>query len=44
MMKIETRWTKPQLKAIGTLRDVAGTGAGADQSKGNAQGAGNGKS
>lgn len=44
MQKTEIRWNKPQLKAIGTLRDVAGQGAGADQSKGNAQGTGNGKS
>ncbi|WP_164844012.1 hypothetical protein [Croceicoccus ponticola] len=37
-------WNKPELKKVGTLHDVAGTGIASDQSVGNAQGVGNGRS
>lgn len=29
-----TTWTKPELKTVGTLRDVAGNGGGAAQNQG----------
>jgi len=37
-------WSKPELKKVGTLRDVAGSLGTGDQSGGNQQGVGNGKS
>jgi len=40
--KTELRWSKPELKVVGTLRDVAGNGIAGPQSSG--QGAGNSKS
>lgn len=44
-MTTNNRWAKPELKMVGTLRDVAGNGNGADQSKGNGDSStGNGKS
>ncbi|MDR7100879.1 hypothetical protein [Croceicoccus sp. BE223] len=36
MIKTENRWTKPELKTIGTLRDVAGNNPG-NQGQGQGQ-------
>ncbi|WP_273544098.1 hypothetical protein [Croceicoccus gelatinilyticus] len=44
MNQNERTWAKPELKLVGTLRDVAGSGSAADQSGGNQQGVGNGRS
>lgn len=44
MQKNERAWAKPELKLVGTLRDVAGSASPADQSGGNQQGVGNGRS
>ena len=44
MQQNDRTWAKPELKLVGTLRDVAGSGNPADQSGGNQQGVGNSKS
>ncbi len=44
MQQNDRTWAKPELKFVGTLRDVAGSANPADQSGGNQQGVGNSKS